>query len=367
MPLFMDYHQFEQITIEDVKNAHMPDLCVQDKYGVRYHQFWLNKEAGTVFCLMEGPDKEACAAVHREAHGNTACAITEVEPGFYELIMDGSQKVNHSYVRNIDGSLDLGYRNILVASVYGITKAIGSQDFSKLQSPQWARKLILDKIAEYSGQEIKWETNDSLIGVFHDATHVVKCALHIQRELAETKIKEPKIVFKIGLSAAQPVTEKGDFFNNAIKLAHYLSNLAQENQIYISSLVKKLCKDGVLLQDISSVKSLNSPEEEFVLNLFQIAEEKLSDSQFRMDMLSHQIGVSRPQLYRKITTLTGRSPNDFIRDLRLDKALDLLKYKTINIAEIAYETGFNSPSYFTKCFTEKFGCTPSEFARINPA
>jgi AraC-like DNA-binding protein len=72
------------------------------------------------------------------------------------------------------------------------------------------------------------------------------------------------------------------------------------------------------------------------------------------------IGISRPQLYRKITALTGRAPNDFLRDLRLEKSLALLKQRTRNISQIALEVGYSNPSYFSKCFAEKFGCLPSE-------
>ena len=77
MPLYMDYHKIDNITIEDVKTAHMADVAIQDKYGVKYHQFWVNQEAGSVFCLVEGPDKKTCELVHQMAHGNIACALTD--------------------------------------------------------------------------------------------------------------------------------------------------------------------------------------------------------------------------------------------------------------------------------------------------
>mgnify|MGYP003546818225 FL=1 len=76
MPLYMDFHKIENLTVEAVKTAHIADVAIQEKYGVRYHQFWVNELAGTVFCLMEGPDKESCEAVHHEAHGNIACAMS---------------------------------------------------------------------------------------------------------------------------------------------------------------------------------------------------------------------------------------------------------------------------------------------------
>jgi len=87
----------------------------------------------------------------------------------------------------------------------------------------------------------------------------------------------------------------------------------------------------------------------------------LSDENFSIEALSRDIGISRPQLYRKIVTLTGRSPNDLIIDLRMSKALSLLKKKAGNISQIALEVGYSNPSYFAKCFTKKFGCTPSKY------
>jgi AraC-like DNA-binding protein len=363
----MDFHKIANVTIDDVKKAHLADEAIQDKYGVKYHQFWVNQDTGSVFCLVEGPDKETCERVHQMAHGNLACALTEVEIGFYEKLMGKEHKVQEGHVKNNDGSEDLGYRNILIASVYGKTRAHSLTDLSQLQRPHWARKIIMQNIAAYQGRELAWEKDDSLIGVFHNASHAIQCALQIQQELMHFQQKQPEIIFKIGISASQPVTEQGDFFKEAIKLAHRLSVTVQDNQILISSLVKKLCKTEELLADSSSLRSLNLKEEEFVSNLISIAEAKLADQQFDLNRLSNEVCVSRPQLYRKVMSLTGRSPIDFIRDLRMDKALALLKQKRSNIAEIAYESGFNSSSYFTKCFTDKFGCTPSLFMKTDIA
>jgi AraC-like DNA-binding protein len=72
------------------------------------------------------------------------------------------------------------------------------------------------------------------------------------------------------------------------------------------------------------------------------------------------MGMSRPQLYRKTTSLTGKSPNDFIKEIRMRKAWHLLKLKKGNISEVALEVGYSNPSYFSKIFHESFGCTPSE-------
>lgn len=366
MPLFMDFHKFDNITVEAAKTAHTADEGVQDRYGVKHLQFWVNEAEGTVFCLIEGPDKETCAKVHRISHGNVACALTEVEPGIYEKLMGKDYKLDHGHVQHADGTTDPGYRSILAASVYGVTQATGLQDISLLIAPTWARKKITDTITAFNGRPLLG-SDASLSGIFDDSTEAVQCAVQIRHAVLQPVAAPSKVILKIGISASQPVTAAGDFFNEAIKLAHRLRRMAQHNQILISALVKKLCREEHLLSNSYAVKSLRLKEEEFITALMNITEAGLSDQRFDLNSISSEICVSRPQLYRKITALTGRSPHTFIHDLRMDTAMALLKQKNINIAEVAYQTGFNSPSYFTKCFSEKFGCTPSLFAKINLA
>jgi hypothetical protein len=82
MPLYMDIHEHvEGLTAEAVKGAHAKDLEVQAKYGVKYLKYWYDEATGKVFCLCEAPNKEAAAAVHREAHGLVADQIIEVKEG----------------------------------------------------------------------------------------------------------------------------------------------------------------------------------------------------------------------------------------------------------------------------------------------
>ena len=82
MPLFMDvHHRVEGLTAEAVADAHKRDLEVQQQYGVDYQRYWFDEASGKVFCLVEAPDAEAAATVHREAHGLVADEITEVHEG----------------------------------------------------------------------------------------------------------------------------------------------------------------------------------------------------------------------------------------------------------------------------------------------
>ena len=83
MPLFMDIHEHlpEGATAADVADAHAADLRVQDDYGVNYRKYWVDGAAGKVFCLVEAPDAESAARVHREAHGLVADHIFAVQEG----------------------------------------------------------------------------------------------------------------------------------------------------------------------------------------------------------------------------------------------------------------------------------------------
>ena len=106
-----------------------------------------------------------------------------------------------------------------------------------------------------------------------------------------------------------------------------------------------------------------SANEKFLKRLHEIVEERISDSKFGVEELAREIGMSRVQLYRKLTALTNQSAVEFLRSYRLERAADLLRQGVGNIAEIAFQVGFDNPSYFTKTFREHFGKLPSELTK----
>ena len=81
MPLYMDIHTVEGATAKDVAEAHSKDLQTQDRFGVRYLRYWVNEGEGKIFCLVDAPNAEAAASVHREAHGLVADEIFQVQEG----------------------------------------------------------------------------------------------------------------------------------------------------------------------------------------------------------------------------------------------------------------------------------------------
>jgi AraC-like DNA-binding protein len=107
--------------------------------------------------------------------------------------------------------------------------------------------------------------------------------------------------------------------------------------------------------------TLTSLDEQFLKDAVEAVNKHLDDPEFDVEKLSDCIKLSSNQTYRKIKALTGQTAKEFIRSQRLKTAAKLLLQKKRTVSEIIYMVGFSSPSYFTRCFREYFGVTPSEF------
>ncbi len=112
-----------------------------------------------------------------------------------------------------------------------------------------------------------------------------------------------------------------------------------------------------------SKESVSEVDKGFVERFRELIEENLADSELSVEDLGSKMGLSRVQLYRKIKALTNYSPNELVRIARLKKAASLLASSEKTISEITYEVGFTSPSYFTKCYKEYFGESPTDFLK----
>ena len=104
-------------------------------------------------------------------------------------------------------------------------------------------------------------------------------------------------------------------------------------------------------------------DKDFVSRFKSLVEEKMRDPELNVEDLGKDMGLSRVQLYRKLKSLTNYAPNELLRQARLKKAISLLASSEMTVAEIAYEVGFSSPSYFTKCYKEQFGESPTDFLK----
>jgi len=111
--------------------------------------------------------------------------------------------------------------------------------------------------------------------------------------------------------------------------------------------------------------TVSSVHQVFLEKVTGIIESHMDDEEFSVEGLANEVGMSRGQLHRKLKALTNQSTSEFIRNFRLQRAAELIKQNAGNIAEIAYEVGFSSQAYFTRCFQEQFNCSPTEYRKRN--
>ncbi|UBM59964.1 response regulator [Marinilongibacter aquaticus] len=107
--------------------------------------------------------------------------------------------------------------------------------------------------------------------------------------------------------------------------------------------------------------AITSTEADFLKRLQEVTEKNIVDPEFTSEKFSRLMSMSRSQLHKKLQAIVGLSASEFIRSQRLQLAKELLRKSDATISEIAYQVGFNTPSYFNKCFKQAYGCTPNEY------
>jgi AraC-like DNA-binding protein len=106
-------------------------------------------------------------------------------------------------------------------------------------------------------------------------------------------------------------------------------------------------------------------DEKFLDSVIRCIEKYLPEVDFDIETLASDVGMSKSSLYRKIKSMTGLSPHELIRNIKLKHACRMLKSKPVNISEVAYAVGFSTPKYFTACFKSEFGLTPTEYQKVS--
>lgn len=147
-------------------------------------------------------------------------------------------------------------------------------------------------------------------------------------------------------------------FHSKVLLAR-IENLLRQRQ-----LLKNLYQGTKEAEKEISEAHLEDRDKQFLKQLQAIIQKNLSDSEFGVEDMGQQIGLSRVQLYRKVKAMTGSSVVDLLRKARLAKARRLLETRSMSISEVAYEVGFSAPSYFTKCFKEEYGMLPGDVGNV---
>ena len=116
-------------------------------------------------------------------------------------------------------------------------------------------------------------------------------------------------------------------------------------------------------QSEAVVPELSEADRHLLDEINRAIEEHMIDSDFNVTMLQEVMSMGNKQLYRKVKALTGSTPVEYIRDLRMRKAAKLLSAGKFSVSEVMYTVGFSNSSYFSKCFSKAFGMTPTEYMK----
>lgn len=359
MPIYMDIHHVPGIEALDAAEAHRKDMLIQDKYNCKCITYWVDEARGVAFCLIEAPAKPMVEEIHRNSHGLIPSKIIEVEndvvQSFLGRIHDPEEAVISE--NGLKVFSDSAFRILLVTDIIDpvlLRHKLGLEKADELLNKQ--NSIIRKELSVHGGRKVD-HAGIGFIASFSSAVKAISCALDIQKNLSKTDRKLTG--FKIGVNAGEPVSKSDKLFGDAIQLARYLCTISNNNQIAVASAVKELLTRDYFQMDQKNFITLLPQDETLVESLFSKLEENWQDPDFAITGFCRTMSMSKSQLYRKTIALWGLAPNLLLKEFRLDKARELLKRHSFNIAQTVFDSGFSSPSYFTKCFKKKFGLLPA--------
>jgi AraC-like DNA-binding protein len=369
MPLYMDRHNLPGLTPEDAASAHLKDLEIQEHYGCVCITYWVDEERGNVFCLIQSPNKQTVSEMHSKAHGLIPHDIIEVDSNVVKAFlgrindpdMSGLHDSSDPHIINDPAfryllCVDLKDR-ILLDCLHG--KSIASQLVRNFNT------LVRETVQHYAGRIV--ENHEEFLATFISATNAIDCAIYMRNSILfqNTCLNLPKVEIKIGLGSGFPVSGSSTLFGDALFKAKRYSFISEANRICLTPGIKEQYKGSAsrIFNGSKSIRIFNAEEDLFLGKLLDAIQNAIFDPQISVEKLCSRLGVSSSGLYRNSMNLTGLSPNDLIKEIKLVNALNLLQKQNKNISETAYELSFTNPSYFTRCFKKRFNIIPADFLK----
>ena len=365
----MDRHDVPGVTAGAVAEASAKDIEIQGDYDIEVMTYWVDEERGNAFCLMKAPNMKSVRDMHGKAHGLIPHEIIEVNSNVVEAFLGrihnpGTTETKSPKEPSVFN--DPAFRSILVVDLKD--KAQLDSKFGTSLGRELIRNfnnLVQKAIHDYGGRIV--ESHNEFLSSFVSVDNTIECAINIQESIRIQNrcTNLPEVELKIGISAGVPVTDNNKIFGDSIKMAKRLSSVAGSGLIYTTAMIKQLYK-GNKAHDFNSsgqLRAFSLAEELFLNRLIDAFHESMSDQEVRMDEFCNRLGVSKSQLYRKTIHITGLSPIDFLKEIRLTNAINLMQKHNKNISETSYELGFTNPSYFTKCFKKRYNVLPADFIK----
>ena len=187
----------------------------------------------------------------------------------------------------------------------------------------------------------------------------------VRKQLKEAKKQKEEILEQVQ-ARMQFYASLADDLKNAA--AHH--SFEEVNHLVVSNLDVNASdseSESAMIVDLHAPQApeveMDELDKKLLNQIREMIEENMVDSDFNVSMLQEKMGMGNKQLYRKLKALTGQTPVEYIRDMRMQKAAKLLKAGKFSVSEVMYTVGFSNSSYFSKCFSKAFGMTPTEFMR----
>ena len=360
----MDIHSVPGVKSRDVAEAHRKDLIHQEEYGCNCMTYWIDEERESIFCLIEAINRDAVKEMHRKAHGLVPHKIIEVSSAlvksFLGRIYDPDDAITEE--DGLKVFTDPSYRILLITSTEDhslLRHFLGDEKAGEMI--QRLHDIVRRNIKTYDGTEAEHE-GEGFVVSFVSASKALSCAFGIQADMHADDAA--LLGFKLALNGGEPIEKSNDLFGDTIQMGSYLCTLSSSSKIAISGKIKSLVSKELLHLKKDRLLSLALPDEDFVQALFAKLETKFHEPEFDVPEYAMALSMSTPQLYRKSKVLTGKSCNTLLKEFRLKKAKDMLKTLRYSVSQVTFETGFTSPSYFTKCFKLRFGLLPMEYIEL---
>jgi AraC-like DNA-binding protein len=364
MPIYMDVHIVPGVTAKAVAEAHSLDVNIQEEHSCKCMTYWIDEIRESVFCLIEAPNMEAVVKMHNKAHGLIPHKIIEVNASVVESFLGRIYDPEEAEITSNGLKVfhDPSFRILVVTNVTDpvlLKYKWGAEATNSLLERK--NEAIRKNLKQFGGREIETEGNGFILA-FTSAKNAVSCALAIHKEMS---IQDADMLgFKMSINSGEPVKNNNRLFGDTIQHARNLCSVAKYFQVALSSNVKELIARDHHQEKGQKFFTLPPKDEALLEVLFQKLEDNWQNPDFDLDNFCQELALSKSQLYRKTISLTGLSPNILLKEYRLEKAKELLRKGEFNIAQITFEAGFTSPSYFTKCFKKKFGLLPMAYLEL---
>jgi class 3 adenylate cyclase len=251
MPRYMDRHNIPTATSEDLARAHELDLAVQGQYDTKFLTYWFDPTDGTGICLVEAPDREAIAAVHRAAHGDVPSEIIEVDlatvHAFLGRVGDPEPVVSESG-EVVPGAVDSPLRTIMFTDLQDSTSQLQHLGHLRaIEALEEHDRIVTTGVAAHSGAVVK-NTGDGFLASFAAVEDALRCAVALQRAIHahNQSVADVPLHIRVGLNAGLPIDRGGDLFGTAVQLAARVCAEARPDQILAAGVMRDLCSDAEL-------------------------------------------------------------------------------------------------------------------------